>query len=172
MFVLWVIKLLMNTLISWLLLMITSEKFGHIFWKWRIRCSICSNNFTSLLKGRLGESWSTYRRTMGVNIGIFLRNIINRMVSDWRRWYLRCHSRMGLLRINRMIYEKIKSMLSHAKQLKTFWGEALMTVVHVINLSPSYALKGDIPQRVEEKIFRFDRIVRMWFKNFSIPVEI
>ena len=93
-----VIKLLMDALTSWPLLMITFKKFGHIHWKWRIRCSIYSSNFTSLLKGRLDESWSAYGRTMGVNTEILAKNIVNRMTSDWRRWCLRCHSRMGLLR--------------------------------------------------------------------------
>ena len=39
-------------------------------------------------------------------------------------------------------------MLSHAKLPKSFWGEALRTAVDVINLSPSYALDGDIPEKV------------------------
>ena len=39
-------------------------------------------------------------------------------------------------------------MLAHAKLSKTFWAEALMTTVYVINRSPSVPLDGDIPQRV------------------------
>ena len=44
----------------------------------------------------------------------------------------------------------------HAKLPKVFWGEALMTIVHVINLSPSYVLdQGDTSQRVwlEKDVF-------------------
>ena len=39
-------------------------------------------------------------------------------------------------------------MLSHSKLSKAFWGEALYTTVHLINLSPSYPLHGDTPEHV------------------------
>ena len=39
-------------------------------------------------------------------------------------------------------------MLAPAKLSKTLWTEALMTVVYVINKSPSTPLDGDILQRV------------------------
>ena len=39
-------------------------------------------------------------------------------------------------------------MLAHAKLSKTFWAEALMTTVYMINRSPSTPLDRDIPQRV------------------------
>ena len=51
-------------------------------------------------------------------------------------------------RMNRTISERIRSMLSHAKLPKSFWGEAMNTAVYLINLSPSVPLDGDIPNRV------------------------
>ena len=39
-------------------------------------------------------------------------------------------------------------MMAHAKILKTYWVEALKTVVYVINRSPLVPLQDDIPQRV------------------------
>ena len=39
-------------------------------------------------------------------------------------------------------------MLSGANLSRTFWAKAMFTVVHIINLSPSVPLDGDIPQRV------------------------
>ena len=39
------------------------------------------------------------------------------------------------------------TILIHAKLLKTFWVEALMTIVYVINRSPSTPLDGDVPPR-------------------------
>ena len=39
-------------------------------------------------------------------------------------------------------------MLSHSKLPKSFWGEAMRTLIHLINLSPSVPLKGDVPKRV------------------------
>ena len=51
-------------------------------------------------------------------------------------------------RMNRTIVERVRCLLSSAKLRKHFWGEALMTAVYLINLSPSYPLQGDVPNRV------------------------
>ncbi|CAL8167682.1 unnamed protein product [Prunus armeniaca] len=50
-------------------------------------------------------------------------------------------------RMNRTIVERIRTMLSHAKLLKSFWGEALMIAVDLINLSPSAPLNDDVPKK-------------------------
>ena len=50
--------------------------------------------------------------------------------------------------MNRTICDIIKCMLSHAKLSKSFWVESMRTTVDFINLSPSYPLEGDIPERV------------------------
>ena len=39
-------------------------------------------------------------------------------------------------------------MLSQEKLPWIFWVEAMFTTVHIINLSPSVPIEGDIPQRV------------------------
>ena len=39
-------------------------------------------------------------------------------------------------------------MLSHAELPKSFWGEAVKTVVDIINLSPSVPLDGAIPEEI------------------------
>lgn len=39
-------------------------------------------------------------------------------------------------RMNRTIGERFRCMLSHAKLPKSFWGEAIMTAVDIINLTP------------------------------------
>ena len=39
-------------------------------------------------------------------------------------------------------------LLSHAKLSKTFWGEAILTAVHVLNLSPCVPLQFDTPEKV------------------------
>ncbi|KAL6346472.1 hypothetical protein AAG906_033268 [Vitis piasezkii] len=56
-------------------------------------------------------------------------------------------------RMNRTICDRIRCMLSHAKLPKSFWGEATRTIVDLINLSPSYPLEGDIPERVWTRKF-------------------
>jgi len=51
-------------------------------------------------------------------------------------------------RMDRTIEERVRCMLSHAKLLKSFWGEAVKTAVDIMNLSPSVPLEGDIPKEV------------------------
>jgi transposase InsO family protein len=51
-------------------------------------------------------------------------------------------------RVNIIIYERIRCMLSHAKLPKSFWGEAMKTTIDMINLSPSVPLDCNFPQRV------------------------
>ena len=47
-------------------------------------------------------------------------------------------------RINITILDRIRCMLSHAKLPKSFWGEAMMTTVELINLSPLTPLNGKV----------------------------
>ena len=51
-------------------------------------------------------------------------------------------------RMNRTLIEKVRSMLSHACLSRRFWGEAMLSAVQVINLSPSSALNGETPEKV------------------------
>ncbi|WVZ00881.1 hypothetical protein V8G54_026950 [Vigna mungo] len=51
-------------------------------------------------------------------------------------------------RFNITIAEKVRSMLSHVKLPKSFWGEAVVTAADLINLSPSRPLNGKIPEEV------------------------
>lgn len=44
--------------------------------------------------------------------------------------------------------ERVRCFHSEAKLSNSFWGETLLTVVHVINLSPVVALQSDVPSRV------------------------
>ena len=48
--------------------------------------------------------------------------------------------------MNQTIQECIVSMLQHSKLSNGFWAEALLTVVHIINMSPSRPLGLKIPQ--------------------------
>ena len=51
-------------------------------------------------------------------------------------------------RMNRTLIERVRCLLSQAKLPRSFWGEALNTVVHVLNLSPCVPLQFDVPNRV------------------------
>ena len=51
-------------------------------------------------------------------------------------------------RMNRTIEERVRCVLSHAKLPKSFWGEAIMAVVDIVNLTPSIPLEGAIPEEV------------------------
>ena len=44
--------------------------------------------------------------------------------------------------------ERVRCLLSEVKLLKSFWGDALYTIAHVINLSHIVALPADVPDRV------------------------
>jgi transposase InsO family protein len=51
-------------------------------------------------------------------------------------------------RMNRTLVERMRCMLSHAKLPRSFWGEAMMTAVDLINLSPSVPLNGEVPEKI------------------------
>lgn len=51
-------------------------------------------------------------------------------------------------RMNRTLVERVRCLLSHAKLPKFFWGEALSTATHVVNLSPCVPLDCDVPNKV------------------------
>ncbi|KAH0685102.1 hypothetical protein KY289_022854 [Solanum tuberosum] len=51
-------------------------------------------------------------------------------------------------RMNRTSMERVRCLLSEAKLPSSFWGEALLTAAHVINLSPAVALQNDVPNSV------------------------
>ncbi|KAL2237909.1 UNVERIFIED_CONTAM: Retrovirus-related Pol polyprotein from transposon TNT 1-94 [Sesamum indicum] len=48
-------------------------------------------------------------------------------------------------RINRTLLDKVRCMLISSGLPKSFWGETIVTVVHLINLSPSVPLSGKTP---------------------------
>ena len=50
--------------------------------------------------------------------------------------------------MNKTIVERVRSMFSHAKLLKSYWVGAMMTIVYLINRSSSVTLVVDVPQRV------------------------
>ena len=50
--------------------------------------------------------------------------------------------------MNQTIQEHVVSMLQHSGLLNGFLAEALLTVVHIINISPSRPLGLQIPQEI------------------------
>ena len=51
-------------------------------------------------------------------------------------------------RINRTLVERVRCLLSQAGLPNSFWGEALSTVVYVLNRSPSIPLQHKVPEKV------------------------
>ena len=51
-------------------------------------------------------------------------------------------------RMNRTLMERVRCIFSHAKLSMIFWGEAILTVAHVLNISPCVPLQYDTPKRV------------------------
>ncbi|WVZ06448.1 hypothetical protein V8G54_019794 [Vigna mungo] len=69
--------------------------------------------------------------------------------------------------MNKILIERVRCMLSKAKLPKHFWGEALFTVVHVINLSPTVALNSEVPDKIWfGKNFTYDHLRVFGFKAF------
>ena len=50
--------------------------------------------------------------------------------------------------MNKTLMERTRCLLSQAKLPKSYWGEALMTAVYLVNLSPCHYLDGDVPNGV------------------------
>ena len=70
---------------------------------------------------------------------------------DIRREYTTPYSpeQNGIVeRMYRTIHERVVSMLQHSGLSDGFWAEALLTTVHIINMSPSRPLGLQIPQQL------------------------
>nr|KYP70934.1 Retrovirus-related Pol polyprotein from transposon TNT 1-94 [Cajanus cajan] len=50
--------------------------------------------------------------------------------------------------MNRTLLERVRCMLSDANLPKHFWGEALYTALHVINLTPTVILDSEVPDKI------------------------
>ena len=51
-------------------------------------------------------------------------------------------------RMNRTLMDRVRCMLLESKLPQSFWGEALCVASYVINLTPTIALQGDVPENV------------------------
>ena len=50
--------------------------------------------------------------------------------------------------MNMTLVERVRFLHSQARLPRSFWGEALNTIVHVLNLSPFVPLQFDVPDKV------------------------
>ncbi|RVW19193.1 Retrovirus-related Pol polyprotein from transposon TNT 1-94 [Vitis vinifera] len=50
--------------------------------------------------------------------------------------------------MNRTLVERVRCLLSQSQLPRSFWGEALNTVVHLLNLTPCVPLEFDVPDRI------------------------
>ena len=86
---------------------------------------------------------------MVVNIVDHLTNTASIKVLETRRLLSRLLSLMVWCeRMNMTWMQRVRCLLSEAKLPNSFWGEALLTAAHVINLSPTVALQSDVPNSV------------------------
>ena len=51
-------------------------------------------------------------------------------------------------RMNRALVERVNCLLLDGELPESFWGEALSTIVHVLNLSPCVSLQHEVPEMV------------------------
>jgi hypothetical protein len=75
--------------------------------------------------------------------------------------------------MNMTIVERVRCLLSSSKLPKHYWGEPLLAVVYLINLSPSYPLQGGVPNRVYyDKEVSYDHLKVFGCKSFiHIPQD-
>ncbi|KAA0040427.1 Retrovirus-related Pol polyprotein from transposon TNT 1-94 [Cucumis melo var. makuwa] len=51
-------------------------------------------------------------------------------------------------RLNRTLVERVRCLLTESQLPQSFWGEALNTVIHVLNLTPCVPLGSEVPNRI------------------------
>ena len=51
-------------------------------------------------------------------------------------------------RMNKTLVKRVRCLLSQSQLPRSFWGEALNIVVHVLNLTPCVPLEFDVPDRI------------------------
>ena len=69
--------------------------------------------------------------------------------------------------MNRTLGERVRCLLSHSQLLRSFWGEALNTVVHVLNLTPCVLLEFDVLDRIWSDIeISYDHLCVFGCKDF------
>ncbi|RDX82110.1 hypothetical protein CR513_37143, partial [Mucuna pruriens] len=70
-------------------------------------------------------------------------------------------------RMNKTLIERVRCMLSKARLPKHFWGEALYTAVHVINLSLAVALNTEVSNKIWfEKDVKYNHLRIFGYKAF------
>ena len=76
-------------------------------------------------------------------------------------------------RMNKTLVEKVRCLLSQAQLPKSFYGKALSTVVHVLNLSPYVPLDFDVLDKVwSDKDVSYDHLRIFGCKAFMhIPKD-
>ncbi|GKB97559.1 putative RNA-directed DNA polymerase [Tanacetum coccineum] len=60
-------------------------------------------------------------------------------------------------RMNRTLVKRVRCLLSHTGLPASFWGEALNTMIHVINLTPYVPLRFDVPDKASVHIPKDER---------------
>ena len=65
--------------------------------------------------------------------------------------------------MNRTVVERVHCILSNAKLSKQFWGKALRTAIHIINITPSSWLDGNISEHMwTEREVSYDYLLVFW----------
>lgn len=65
-------------------------------------------------------------------------------------------------RMNRIIVERVRIMLSHAKLSKSLWSEAFLTMIDLINFSSLALLNGDVPNKFWKSKDVFDNHLKVF----------
>ena len=72
-------------------------------------------------------------------------------------------------RMNQTIQERVVSMLQHSGLSDGVWAEDLLTVVHIINMSPSRPLGLQIPQEIWiDSKANYDKLRIFWCEAYTL----
>ncbi|KAL6331686.1 hypothetical protein AAG906_014336 [Vitis piasezkii] len=95
------------------------------------------------------------------------------MIFDIKRHLLTPQLNGLAERMNRILVERVRCLLSQSQLPRSFWGEALNIVVHVLNLTPCVPLEFDVPGRIwSDNEISYDHLRVFGCKDFvHIPKD-
>jgi hypothetical protein len=97
--------------------------------------------FKASVESETGKKLKCIRTDHG---GDYLRKLEAYCRENWIRYQRSPRWNVVAERMNKVLVERVKCLLSQAELPESFWGEALSTNVHVLNLSPCMSLQHEV----------------------------
>ncbi|KAK2382823.1 putative mitochondrial protein [Trifolium repens] len=101
--------------------------------------------FKASVENETGKKLKCIRTNNG---GDYLRKLEAYCRENWIRYQRSLHWNGVAERMSKTLVERFECLLSQTELPESFWGEALSTVVHVLNLSPCVSLQHEVPEMI------------------------